>query len=142
MSRRSHSSSRRDSVQSENEQTYFAEGVTSMVGNTIPSHTLEGCEGPYFDFLHVPFRTVKAKLTTPKQKRKGPRGGVSEPFPVKLYEMLVGVEQSGDTHIVSWRNHGRCFHIECPRSFVRDIMPVSDDSGRSSTEPTLSLIHI
>lgn len=108
------------------EERQTSNSATEMTaGTVIPALAMEGCEGLYFDFLNVPIHVVKAKLKTPKQKRKGPRGGVSEPFPLKLYEMLVGTEQSGETHIVCWRTHGRCFNIECPRSFVREVMPVS-----------------
>ena len=84
---------------------------------------LEGCSGPYKDFLNTPVQQIKLQLTTPKSKRKGPRGGVTEPFPLKLYEMLCGVEREGLTNIVSWRNHGRSFHIELPKVFVTEIMP-------------------
>jgi hypothetical protein len=35
-------------------------------------------------------------------ERKGPRGGVKIPFPVKLHLMLSEVEESGLTHFVSW----------------------------------------
>ena len=35
-------------------------------------------------------------------KRKGPRGGVTVPFPTKLHLMLSKVEEEGLGHIVSW----------------------------------------
>jgi hypothetical protein len=35
-------------------------------------------------------------------KRKGPRGGVTVPFPTKLHLMLSRVEEEGLEHIVSW----------------------------------------
>ena len=35
-------------------------------------------------------------------KRKGPRGGVTVPFPTKLHVMLSKVEDDGLSQIVSW----------------------------------------
>lgn len=35
-------------------------------------------------------------------KRRGPRGGVTVPFPAKLHLMLSKVEEDGLDHIVSW----------------------------------------
>ena len=35
-------------------------------------------------------------------KRKGPRGGVTVPFPARLHSMISKVEEDGLSHIVSW----------------------------------------
>lgn len=50
-----------------------------------------------------------AKATHPDEivdihddKRKGPRGGVTVPFPTKLHVMIARVEADGLSHIVSW----------------------------------------
>jgi hypothetical protein len=75
------------------------------------------------DYLHVVASDVKQEIHCPKGKRRGPRGGVVVPFPVKLYSMLKGVEQEGLEHIVSWQPHGRCFMVHQPKEFVEDIMP-------------------
>jgi hypothetical protein len=56
-------------------------------------------------------------------KRRGPRGGVTVPFPAKLHLMLSKVEEDGLDHIVSWQPHGRCFHVHKPQDFVEQIMP-------------------
>lgn len=50
------------------------------------------------------------------------RGGVSIPFPMKLYDMLNGIEKERKTHIVSWQPHGRCFVVHNQRLFVEDVM--------------------
>lgn len=84
---------------------------------------VEGCDGPYKDYLNVPVALIKRQMKSPKSKRKGPRGGVSEPFPTKLYEMLVGVAKEGLQHIVSWQPHGRCFVIHHSAAFINEIMP-------------------
>lgn len=59
---------------------------------------------------------------TPSHKRRGPRGGVSHPFPEKLHIMLEEVEKDGLDHIVSWHSHGRSFAVHKPKEFVADIM--------------------
>lgn len=59
---------------------------------------------------------------TDSYKRRGPRGGVSHPFPEKLHIMLDTVEQEGLDHIVSWHPHGRSFAVHKPKEFVAEIM--------------------
>jgi len=38
--------------------------------------SVEGCDGPYIDYLDVPLSFISQQLKAPKRKRKGPRGGV------------------------------------------------------------------
>eukprot|EP00580_Thalassiosira_gravida_P016178 CAMPEP_0201657556 /NCGR_PEP_ID=MMETSP0494-20130426/764_1 /ASSEMBLY_ACC=CAM_ASM_000839 /TAXON_ID=420259 /ORGANISM="Thalassiosira gravida, Strain GMp14c1" /LENGTH=470 /DNA_ID=CAMNT_0048134421 /DNA_START=181 /DNA_END=1593 /DNA_ORIENTATION=- len=57
-------------------------------------------------------------------KRKGPRGGVTIPFPTKLHVMLSRVEDGGLSHVVSWQPHGRCFVVHEPKEFVMKVMPL------------------
>jgi HSF-type DNA-binding len=109
--------------QSSNHKIRIANKLASESTSPQTSFTVEGCEGPYIDYWSVPLMVIKKQMQSPQSKRKGPRGGVSEPFPVKLYEMLVGVEQEGLDHIVSWKSHGRCFMIHLAQAFVDDIMP-------------------
>jgi hypothetical protein len=80
-------------------------------------------ETHYRDYLRVAVSNVMQEILTPEGKRRGPRGGVVVPFPVKLCNMLKGVEQEGLEHIVSWQPHGRCFMVHQPKEFVEDIMP-------------------
>ena len=59
-------------------------------------------------------------------KRKtatGPRGGVYEPFPLKLHRMLATVEEAGLTSAVSWKSHGRAFQVNHVNQFVQSILP-------------------
>eukprot|EP00584_Thalassiosira_punctigera_P012993 CAMPEP_0172557068 /NCGR_PEP_ID=MMETSP1067-20121228/71231_1 /TAXON_ID=265564 ORGANISM="Thalassiosira punctigera, Strain Tpunct2005C2" /NCGR_SAMPLE_ID=MMETSP1067 /ASSEMBLY_ACC=CAM_ASM_000444 /LENGTH=467 /DNA_ID=CAMNT_0013346057 /DNA_START=398 /DNA_END=1801 /DNA_ORIENTATION=+ len=57
-------------------------------------------------------------------KRKGPRGGVTVPFPTKLHVMLSKVDDNGLSHVVSWQPHGRCFVVHKPKEFVMEVMPI------------------
>jgi HSF-type DNA-binding len=51
-------------------------------------------------------------------------GGVSQPFPEKLHEMLKEVEGTPDADIVSWLTHGRAFIVKSPKQFTERIMPM------------------
>jgi hypothetical protein len=44
-------------------------------------------------------------------------------FPGRLHKMLRGVDAEGRSHIVSWQPHGRCFVVQKPIEFVRDMLP-------------------
>ncbi len=50
-------------------------------------------------------------------------GGVSQPFPEKLHEMLTTVEQTNEKDIVTWLPHGRAFIVRKPKEFTDYIMP-------------------
>ena len=73
----------------------------------------------YHDHSHDTSNSVEDEIP----KRKGPRGGVTVPFPVKLHLMLSRVEEEDLGHIVSWQPHGRCFLVHKPKEFVDEIMP-------------------
>ena len=61
---------------------------------------------------------------TNEYKRKGPRGGVAVPFPVRLYEMLSATNDSSYLRsVISWQPHGRCFRIHDIERFSDEIMP-------------------
>lgn len=46
------------------------------------------------------------------------------PFVWKLFEMLEGVEKSGDEHIVSWLDSGKAFRVHKLEEFVNNIVPI------------------
>lgn len=52
-----------------------------------------------------------------------PRGGVEELFPDKLHRMLRESEERGESGVVSWLPHGRCFRVHKMDKFLKDIMP-------------------
>ena len=57
-----------------------------------------------------------------KGGKKGPRGGVYDPFPIKLHRMLDEVTAAGLESVVSWLEHGRAFRIHQPKLFAATIM--------------------
>ena len=76
----------------------------------------------YHDYANVPDTIGFVRKKT---------GGVSQPFPEKLYEMLSHETTSTNTplavgdvnSIVSWLPHGRAFLVRKPKSFTEQIMP-------------------
>jgi hypothetical protein len=59
-------------------------------------------------------------------KAQASKGGVSVPFPQKLYEMLDYVETSDETglaDIIRWQPHGRCFIVRKPKEFADIVLP-------------------
>ena len=63
-------------------------------------------------------------VKTVVKPRRGPRGGVLVPFPVKLHEMLSQAENYSEINeVVAWQPHGRCFVIHQPKRFVEEVMP-------------------
>ena len=70
---------------------------------------------PYYDHIQA--------YENREEGRRGPRGGVVEPFPSRLYQMLKAAEEEGYEEIVSWQSHGRCFILHEPKQFVEDVMP-------------------
>jgi HSF-type DNA-binding len=60
--------------------------------------------------------------TSTTQGTGRPRGGVSEPFPDKLYRMIETCEQEGKTDVVSFSVHGTTFAIHKPKRFTSEVM--------------------
>ncbi len=65
--------------------------------------------------------SVNAPKPKPSGKR-GPRGGVYDPFPIKLHRMLDECKAAGLESVVSWLEHGRAFRIHQPKLFAATIM--------------------
>eukprot|EP00339_Tiarina_fusa_P014260 CAMPEP_0117047090 /NCGR_PEP_ID=MMETSP0472-20121206/32559_1 /TAXON_ID=693140 ORGANISM="Tiarina fusus, Strain LIS" /NCGR_SAMPLE_ID=MMETSP0472 /ASSEMBLY_ACC=CAM_ASM_000603 /LENGTH=406 /DNA_ID=CAMNT_0004759689 /DNA_START=100 /DNA_END=1320 /DNA_ORIENTATION=- len=108
--RRSRTSSRRSSIAS------------------IPHHEKHFVEHNYHDHLHDPIEPEaiaiqEATELEASKKRRGHRGGVAVPFPEKLHDMLSKMDEEGNTNIVAWQPHGRCFTVHKPKEFVEEIMP-------------------
>ena len=53
---------------------------------------------PYKDYAFEP----------PSDKNYVTRGGVLEPFPLKLHRVLDQIDMEGHSNIVGWQIHGRC----------------------------------
>eukprot|EP00588_Corethron_pennatum_P030654 CAMPEP_0194320518 /NCGR_PEP_ID=MMETSP0171-20130528/16824_1 /TAXON_ID=218684 /ORGANISM="Corethron pennatum, Strain L29A3" /LENGTH=553 /DNA_ID=CAMNT_0039078071 /DNA_START=82 /DNA_END=1743 /DNA_ORIENTATION=- len=69
-----------------------------------------------------PVQTYRDFSTVPDQAGfvRKKKGGVNQPFPEKLMEMLM---KSEDTSVVSWLPHGRSFLVHRPKEFTENIMP-------------------
>mmetsp|Transcript_22482 Transcript_22482/g.45062 ORF Transcript_22482/g.45062 Transcript_22482/m.45062 type:complete len:537 (+) Transcript_22482:169-1779(+) len=52
-----------------------------------------------------------------------PAGGVTEPFPDKLYRLIEDAQAEGKSEIISFFSHGRAFAIHDPDRFCEEIMP-------------------
>jgi hypothetical protein len=63
------------------------------------------------------------KIPAEEEQPRSVRGGVAEPFPMKLYRMLQDVEEEGKSHIVSFYPHGRAFGIHDMNAFTDEILP-------------------
>jgi HSF-type DNA-binding len=51
-------------------------------------------------------------------------GGVTQPFPEKLHEMLSAVDQEdSERTVVGWLPHGRAFIVRKPKLFTSTLMP-------------------
>mmetsp|Transcript_414 Transcript_414/g.913 ORF Transcript_414/g.913 Transcript_414/m.913 type:complete len:257 (+) Transcript_414:148-918(+) len=61
--------------------------------------------------------------TAAQKAKRGPRGGIYDPFPIKFYRMLDQIIDEGLESVVSWLSHGRAFKIHKPKVFAATIMP-------------------
>ncbi|KAL3934494.1 MAG: hypothetical protein SGBAC_009806, partial [Bacillariaceae sp.] len=53
----------------------------------------------------------------------GDKASAKLPFVWKVYEMLEGVENSGDEHLVSWVENGRAFRVHYLDGFLEKVIP-------------------
>lgn len=77
----------------------------------------------YRDFALVSTDSILKIVEPPKAKRKGPRGGVQTPFPVRLFDMLEAAHKEGLESIVSWQPHGRSFVVRKSGQFEAKLLP-------------------
>lgn len=91
------------------------EDVLEILGKTCMERRIQ--KAPYFDAstLNDPNPIIAAS--------KRARGGVTEPFPEKLYRILMDAKSQGFEDIVSFYPHGRAFGIHSPERFATQIMP-------------------
>lgn len=86
--------------------------------------SLRGCQtAAYRDFALVSSDSILKIVEPPKAKRKGPRGGVQTPFPVRLFDMLEAAHKEGLENIVSWQPHGRSFIVRKSGQFEARLLP-------------------
>jgi len=79
--------------------------------------------GGYIDYAKMSFDQASQSIRSPVAMRRGPRGGVTVPFPAKLASLLEEVSLEGMEDIISWGAHGRCFSIHKPSQFVSELLP-------------------
>lgn len=78
----------------------------------------------YHDYSNVRDQDLEKVVNQPlvkgsKKTRRGPRGGVATPFPVKLHQLL---EEDAYPNIISWQPHGRSFILRDPHAFLDEVM--------------------
>lgn len=66
---------------------------------------------------------LSLNLNAPQKAKRGPRGGIYDPFPLKFHRMLDRVREEDQESVVSWISHGRAFKIHKPKDFAATIMP-------------------
>jgi HSF-type DNA-binding len=94
---------------------------TTSTATTSGPTTKAKPRGMYAGVPHV-YHDYSLVPDLPDYSRKK-TGGVSQPFPEKLHEMLKEVEGTPDADIVSWLSHGRAFIVKSPKQFTERIMP-------------------
>lgn len=84
-------------------------------------------EHDYHDHKHDPIEYALPSIALIDDdgcpRRAGHRGGVSTPFPEKLFELLESASEQGLDEIIGWQPHGRCFVVHKPKEFVEVVMP-------------------
>jgi len=79
------------------------------------THNQRRVQHNYHDFARV-------NVALLMEKPRAGRGGVTVPFPEKLYEMLQSADTDGYEDIVSWQPHGRAFCVHKPKPFVEGVI--------------------
>lgn len=88
----------------------------------IPAYCVDGFV--YHDCSNADMAIVMNLFNFPQHaRRKGPRGGVAVPFPVRLHILLESNQDDVVRTIAAWQSHGRSFRIQSVESFVQNIMP-------------------
>jgi len=92
-------------------------GITSnpAANASTASTKKQGVPHIYHDYSQIPDQADYVRKKT---------GGVTQPFPEKLHEMLDTEAKNPESQsIVSWLPHGRAFIVRKPKEFTTDVMP-------------------
>lgn len=98
-------------------RAYVASSTASskrLSSGSQSSSVAAGVPHVYHDYSQIPEDNSYIRKKT---------GGVTQPFPEKLQEMLRAVEETGFSSIVTWLPHGRAFVVRQPTEFTGIIMP-------------------
>jgi hypothetical protein len=72
----------------------------------------------------VPASTDDVPCASHQKSKRGPRGGIYDPFPLKFHRALDQIRVEGMESIVSWVSHGRAFKIHKPKVFAATISKI------------------
>ena len=125
------------SKQQQQQQQQYIYNLHTVSQNNMPpfatmdTYNLESATtSPVYSSATIQPTLTKDDQTIPQlsfegllQQGGGDLASCKLPFVWKLYEMLEGVEQSGEEHIVSWVQNGRAFRVHKLDEFVKDIVP-------------------
>jgi hypothetical protein len=101
--------------------------ILSTSSSTMTSNKCKLSQQQYHDYANVIEEDLKEVVdrkpyssnSPAKKVRRGPRGGVTTPFPSKLHQLL---EDERYPEIISWQSHGRCFTLRKPHDFLAKVM--------------------
>ena len=86
-----------------------------------PSLTTKGFKRHFANHDYYDYARVKPSQFE-LDSLKTSRGGVHNPFPVVLHNMMEEAAEKEFSGIVSWQTHGRAFLISDPKIFVAKVM--------------------
>ncbi len=72
----------------------------------------------------IPASTDDVPCASNQNGKRGPRGGIYDPFPIKFHRALDQIRDEGMDSIVSWVSHGRAFKIHKPKVFAATISKI------------------
>lgn len=65
-----------------------------------------------------------AALAADRREKKGSiGGGINHRFPVLLHYVLDCAEAEGQSNVISWQPHGRCFKVHDRPLFIKNFLP-------------------
>jgi hypothetical protein len=95
-------------------EAVFRSASASSLKKHPQQQTVAGVPHVYHDYSVLPDDSSYIRKKT---------GGVTQPFPEKLHEMLQSVDGTDAMDIVAWLPHGRAFLVRKPKGFTDTIMP-------------------
>jgi hypothetical protein len=73
---------------------------------------------------NVPASTDDVPSFSNQKSKRGPRGGIYDPFPLKFHRALDQIRDEGLESVASWMSHGRAFKIHKPKVFAATISKI------------------
>jgi HSF-type DNA-binding len=80
-------------------------------------------QNPNFGLSRTPLILPSPHELSLRDDTRRMRGGVIEPFPEKLHRLLIEMEQSGRSDVISFIANGQAFAIHKPDKFFKEIVP-------------------